>query len=345
MKYSIFCLFIFCIFINACKGKADDAKKNNPKPPPVVDVIVASYQSIENHIEVNGTVLPDEYVELRPEISGLLTYLNVKEGSFVKKGTVIARINNADLTSQLGKLKVQLDLAKTTEQRYKKLLDMSGINRADYDVALNQVNNIKADMNLQQVLIGKSVVTAPFSGVVGLRQISPGSYVSNSTVLATLQKIDRLKIDFAVPVEYAGAIKIGEKITIKMDADTSHVQTATIVATEPQANTSTRNMTVRAILENGKANAGSFVKVIVNGVANNKSIMVPANAIIPEDLSKMLVTVKNGKAVYVKVVTGMRQSDNVEVMSGINIGDSVVVSGVLFTRPNMPVKVREVKSR
>ena len=345
MKYYIFCLFIFCICINACKGKADDAKKNNPKPPPVVDVIVASYQSIENHIEVNGTVVPDEFAELRPEISGLLTYLNVNEGSFVKKGTVIARINNADLTSQLGKLKVQLDLAKTTEQRYKKLLDMSGINRADYDVALNQVNNIKADMNLQQVLIGKSVVTAPFSGVVGLRQISPGSYVSNSTVLATLQKIDRLKIDFAVPVEYAGAIKIGEKITIKMDADTSHVQTATIVATEPQANTSTRNMTVRAILENGKANAGSFVKVIVNGAANNKSIMVPANAIIPEDLSKMLVTVKNGKAVYVKVVTGMRQSDNVEVMSGINIGDSVVVSGVLFTRPNMPVKVREVKSR
>ena len=154
-----------------------------------------------------------------------------------------------------------------------------------------------------------------------------------------------MKIDFAVPVEYAGAIKIGEKITIKMDADTSHVQTATIVATEPQANTSTRNMMVRAILENGKANAGSFVKVIVNGVANNKSIMVPANAIIPEDLSKMLVTVKNGKAVYVKVVTGLRQSDNVEVVSGINIGDSVVVSGVLFTRPNMPVKVREVKSR
>ena len=116
------------------------------------------------------------------------------------------------------------------------------------------------------------------------------------------------------------------------------------MATEPQANTSTRNMMVRAILENGKANAGSFVKVIVNGVANNKSIMVPANAIIPEDLSKMLVTVKNGKAVYVKVVTGLRQSDNVEVVSGINIGDSVVVSGVLFTRPNMPVKVRGVKS-
>ncbi len=344
MKYFHLGLLIFGISFFSCKNNKDEAKKKQLAAPPVVDVIVATYQTLDNSIEVNGTVVPDEFVELHPEISGVLTYLNVKEGSFVNKGTVIARINNADLMSQLGKLKVQLALAKTTEQRYRKLLDISGINRADYDVALNAVNNLQADINVQEVLIGKSIVKAPFSGLVGLRQISPGAFVSNSTVLATIQKIDKLKIDFTLPEEYADKIKKGGYVTVKTDNDSTHRQRALIIATEPQANTSTRNMMVRSLLENGTANPGSFVKVMIDAGSDKNSVLVPTSAIIPEDISKTLVTVKNGKAMYIKVKTGVRQADNVEITDGIKAGDTVVVNGVLFTRPNMPVKVRSVKS-
>ena len=343
MKYFPYAFLFFCLVTGACKSKKEESNKNQKQPPPVVDVLIATYQPISNTIEVNGTVVPDEFVELHPEISGVLTYLNVSEGSFVKRGTIIARVNNSDLTSQLGKLKVQLSLARTTEQRYKKLLDINGINRADYDVALNQVNSLQADINVQQVMINKSIVKAPFGGVVGLRQISSGAYVNNSTILATIQKIDRLKIDFTLPQEYAGKIIKGSYVTIKTEGPDQGQQKAMIVATEPQANAATRNILVRAVLENGKANPGSFVKVLIDAGENKNSVMVPTSAIIPEDISKSLVTVKNGKAVYVKVQTGVRRAANIEVTNGVVAGDTIVVTGVLFTRPNAPVKVRSIK--
>ena len=235
----------------ACGGKKEDPKKNQKQSPPVVDVIVAKLQSLTNNIEVNGTVVADDFIELHPEISGIITYLNVQEGSKVAKGTVIARINNVDLVSQLNKLKVQLQLARQTEQRYKKLLDISGINRADYDIALNNVQALQSDINVQNVLIGKSIVRAPFSGVVGLRQISMGAFVNPATVLATIQKVDKLKVDFTLPVEYAAIVSKGMYVTIKTD-DSSTQNKALILAIEPQANTATRNLIVRALLNNSE---------------------------------------------------------------------------------------------
>ena len=343
MKYFLFFLFCLCFVIISCNSNKNKTQIKPPQPSPLVDVMIATFTSVGNTIEVNGTVVPDEFVELHPEISGILTYLNVSEGNWVNKGTVIARINNSDLTSQLSKLKVQLDLAKTTEQRYKKLLDINGINRADYDVALNQVNSLQADINAQQVYIGKSIVKAPFSGIVGLRQISPGAYVSNTTILATIQKVDKLKIDFSLPEEYAGTISKGKLVTVKINDDTTNQLKARVIATEPQANAATRNIMVRALLESGKANPGSFVKVLIENANNNKSVLVPTSAIIPEDISKSLVTVKNGKAVYVKVETGDRAATSIAITKGLAEGDTIVVTGVLFTKPNAPVKVRSVK--
>ena len=344
MKYFLFSLLFLAFTIMACESNKNKTQNKPQQPPPIVDVMIAKYQAIGNIVEVNGTVLPDEFVELHPEISGILTYLNVREGSWVSKGTVIARINNSDLVSQLNKLKVQLDLAKTTEQRYKKLLDINGINRADYDVAINQVNSLQADINAQQVYIGKSIVKAPFSGIVGLRQISQGAFVNNTTILATIQKVDKLKIDFSLPEVYAGTISRGKWVTVKINDDTLSQLKARVIATEPQANTTTRNIMVRALLENGKANPGSFVKVLIENANNNKSVLVPTSAIIPEDLNKSLVTVKNGKAVYVKVETGSRTAASIAITKGIAEGDTIVVTGVLFTKPNAPVKVRSVKN-
>src|SRR5262249_17838152 len=149
----------------------------------VVDVIVAKAQTITNHIEVNGTVVANEYVDLHPEASGRLIYLNVPEGRFVTAGTVIARVNDADLKAQIEKSKVQLDLAEKTEGRYKQLLSVNGINQSDYDAALNQVNGYKADIDYYQALLDKTVVKAPFDGTVGLRQVSLGAYVSPTTLI------------------------------------------------------------------------------------------------------------------------------------------------------------------
>jgi membrane fusion protein (multidrug efflux system) len=330
------------LLIASCKSKKTETKTTTATPPPTVDVIIVSPQTILNTLEANGSVVAGEFVEIRPEISGRLTYLNVAEGSRIGKGSVIAKINDADLRAQLNKVRVQLSLAQTTVERYKKLLDIQGINRADYDVALNQVNSLRADIGIIQADIAKTVIRAPFTGVVGLRQVSNGAYVSPQSVLATLQQTGNIRIDFTLPESNANVLKRGSAVVVEVGEQDK--RRATIIAIEPQISTATRNVLVRARLDNSQGlNAGSFVKVYVNaGEANG--MMVPANAIIPDARAKQVVVIKEGKAKFVDIQTGVRQEGAVQVTTGLNAGDSVVVSGVLFARPNAPVKIRSVKS-
>jgi len=329
--------------VTGCQGKPDPVKPKEA-PPTVVDVIVAGTQGLTNTVEANGNIVANEYVELHPEISGRITYLNVPEGHTIAQGTVIARINDADLQAQLSKSKVQLDLAQKTEERYKQLLNVNGINQADYDNALNQVNSLKADIQYTQTLIDKTVIKAPFSGVVGLRQVSPGAFVTAASIIATIQQVSKVKIDFTIPEEYSNLIKKGSLVDVEVDAAQQLRKKAVVIATEPQVNQSTRNLKIRAILREGTANPGAFVKVFVDAGGNKKAIMIPTNSIIPEDKNNQVILVKNGKASFVNVKTGMRESNNVEVVSGIQTGDSVVVTGVLFARPKSVLKVRSVKT-
>ncbi len=328
-----------------CKGKSEKTVAPKETPPVLVDVMIAEKQPITNVIEANGTVIANEYVELRPEVSGRLIYLNFAEGKNIAKGAVVARVNDADLRAQIAKSKVQLDLAETTVSRYKQLLDINGLNQADYDAALNQVNSLKADMVYTQALIDKTVIRAPFSGVAGLRQVSPGAYVTPATVIATLQQTQQVKIDFTLPDVYSSSIKNGATIEVELDAETKQKSKATIVATEPGANTDTRNLRVRALLQGTKINPGAFVKVFIDAGKERTSVKIPANCIIPDDKNNQVIIVKNGIANFVNIKTGVREANSVEVVSGINPGDSVVVTGVLFARPKSKVKVRSVKKQ
>jgi membrane fusion protein, multidrug efflux system len=335
-------LFFSVLLVISCKEKKDPVSRPKSAGTTVVDVIVAKAQTITNHIEVNGTVVANEYVDLHPEASGRLIYLNVPEGKFVSAGTVIARVNDADLKAQIEKSKVQLDLAEKTEGRYKQLLSVNGINQSDYDAALNQVNGYKADIDYYQALLDKTVVKAPFDGTVGLRQVSLGAYVSPTTLIASIQQLDKIKIDFTLPEEYSNVIKVGGTVDIGVDMSSRQKQKAIIMAVEPQVIQTTRNIKVRAILPNSKANPGAFVKVYVNAGEDKNALMVPTNCIIPDDRNKQIVLVKDGKAQFVNVETGLRQDNNVEISNGIKAGDTVVVTGVLFARPKSEVKIRNI---
>jgi membrane fusion protein (multidrug efflux system) len=341
--YSIELMVLACML--SCNSKEE--KKDPPKlPPPVVDVIVAQPQTVSNTIEANGTVVANEFAELHPETSGRITYLNVPEGKFITKGTVIARINDADLVANLNKSKATLKLAQDYVERLKPLLSVQGINQADYDAAVNTVISTQADIQYTQALIDKTVVRAPFDGVIGLRQVSIGAYVSNADVIATMQQINNLKIDFTVPEEYGKYISTGSAVQVRMDAITDTVKhSATVIAIEPQANTVTRNLKVRAVLQHtAAANPGAFIKVYIVQGETKQSILVPTNCIIPSDINKQLILVKNGNAQFTDVTTGVRLQSNVEITSGVNTGDSVVVTGVLFAKDKKPVKVRKVLS-
>jgi membrane fusion protein (multidrug efflux system) len=337
-----FRVILLLVFLAACANKTDSTKPK-ASPPTIVDVLIATSKPMSNTLEVNGTVVANEYVELHPEASGRLTYLYVPEGKLIKKGTLIAKVNNADLQAQLEKSKVALDLAMKTEDRDKQLLAVNGINQSDYDAALNIVNGFRADIEYNQALLDKTILKAPFDGYIGLRQVSVGAYVSPTTLIATLLQLDKIKIDFSVPEDYSSILKVGATVDVELD-ETGKKRSATIIAMEPQVNQATRNMTVRAILENGVANPGSFVKVYVSSRLNKKAILIPTNALIPDDKNNQVVLVKQGKASFVNVKTGIRLSNNVEITAGIQVGDTVVVTGVLFARPKSPLHVRNTRT-
>jgi len=321
----------------SCKNGADKQKKE-PAPVPV-DIIIAHEESFPKTIEVNGNVLSEDMVELRPEISGRLTYLNIPDGSSVSKGAVLAKINDAELQAQLKQVQVQLDLATKTEERLRKLLAINGINQADYDEALSKVDLYKANISVLNTQIDKTIIKAPFSGKLGLRQVSAGAYVTPQTLIGTLQQTDKIKIDFSIPESYEKMISVGKNIVIKANNSDNELN-AVISAIEPQISTATRNLKVRARLGEGTLIPGAFVKVYLK--EDSKGIIVPTNIIIPDAYSNQVVVIKKGKAKFVNVEIGTRTADFAEISSGLNVGDSVVVSGVLFVRPNATVKIKGI---
>jgi len=337
MRYIIVLFFILGLV--ACKRKAQIQKE---KPPVTVDVIIAEKVNFPSSIEVNGVSLSEEMIELHPEISGRLTYLNVPDGATVKEGTVLAKINDADLQAQLEQQKVQLDLANKTENRLKELLAVNGVNQSDYDAALSQVNTINANIKVLYAQIDKTVIRAAFNGKLGLRLVSPGAYVTPQTLIGTLEQSDKIKIDFTVPSSYANLVDVGNTVFVQTN-ESDEKLIAVISAIEPQINVSTRNITVRARLKSGTISPGAFVKVLLN--KKEAGIAVPSNALIPDASSNQVIVIKNLKAVFKNVETGIRAADVVELLSGVNPGDTIVVSGVLFVRPNALVKIRKIRTQ
>ena len=328
-------ILLVALGLVSCKGKTDKTKE---KPPATVDVMIAEKVNFSSSVEVNGSALSEEMIELRPEISGRLILLNIPDGVTVTKGTILAKINDAELQAQMEQQKVQLDIATKTEQRLNKLLAVNGVNQAEYDVALSQVNNINANINVLNAQIDKTVIKAPFNGKLGLRMVSLGAYVTPQTVLGTLQQTDNVKIDFTVPESYANLVAVGNEVNIQTNSSDEKL-IAVVSAIEPQINTATRNLKIRALLKSGNVRPGAFIKVMLN--KEEQSIVVPSNAIIPDAFSNQVVVIKDNKAVFVNVETGIRNADVIQLLSGVNPGDSIAVSGILFVRPNTEVKVRK----
>jgi membrane fusion protein (multidrug efflux system) len=332
------------LLLFSCKEekKENADSKAKPSSATIVDVLIAGAGNIDNNVEVNGAIIPMETVNINPEVSGRLTMLNAPDGGRVTQGAILARINDADLQANLSKTKVLLEMAQKTEERLRKLLAINGINQSEYDLALNQVNSLKADLLVTQAQLDKTIIRAPFTGVLGLRQISPGAYVTPAITLTTLQQVDRVKIDFNVPEFYTNMIRVGGSVQIQTN-ESNLKRRATIVATDPQINPTTRNLRVRAVLDGNAIAPGTFVKVFLEAGKNKNSILVPTNAIIPDARAKKIIVAKGGEGVFVDIETGLRGTGFVEVTKGLNPGDSVVVTGVLFVRPKQPVKVRSVK--
>ncbi|MDX2196283.1 MAG: efflux RND transporter periplasmic adaptor subunit [Cytophagales bacterium] len=325
---------IILVFAYCNSNKTNTIPKD--APPVEVGIMVAQMISFDKIYEASGNVLPHEFVNIFPETAGKLTYLQIDEGSSVSQGTILAKINNAELVAQLSAFQLQADIYTKTEDRLRKLLDVNGVSQAEYDEALTKLNTAKANIKVIEAQIEKTIIRAPFSGVLGLRMVSNGAYVNPQTLLCTLQETSHLKVDFNIPQEYGGKLKRGSIVSV-ISQDKEY--NAIVYASEPAINSNTGNQKIRAKIQ-ADITPGSYAKVRLK--EKTKGILVPTYALIPEATANKLVVMRGGKVAYAKVATGTRQAQNVEITSGILQGDTVIVAGVLFVRPNSSVKIKKV---
>ncbi|MEP6645575.1 MAG: efflux RND transporter periplasmic adaptor subunit [Saprospiraceae bacterium] len=334
-------LLTLTIFV-FCKNKNANTVAHTASPAPSaalkVDGLITKDQPLSANIEVPGTVQAYETTEIHPEVSGRLVNLNLKEGGNVSNGALLAKLYDGDLQAQMRKLDVQLKIADQTEKRQAELLKIQGISQQEYDLSLLQVQGLKADKDIVSESIRKTEIRAPFSGKLGLRNVSPGAYVTPSTVLSNISEVDRLKIEFNVPERYGSLLKNGLQILFTVDGSTTTYK-ANIVATEIEIDENTRSLAVRAlILQKDKMLIpGTFAKVKIVLGENANALLIPNSAILPLGRKKQIYLYKSGKAVATDIVTGVRDSTNIQVVTGIKQGDTVITSGILFLRPGIEV--------
>lgn len=305
--------------------------------------IVLKYQTIDNNILVSGGVLADEEVELKSEISGKVTAIYFTEGRSVTKGDSLVKINDSELQAQLQRLKYRKELLSDIEFRQKKLLEKNAISQEEYDTALNELNVNKAETEVIRAQIDKTLIKAPFNGIIGLRNVSEGSFVTNQTLIASLQSINQVKIDFAIPEKYSSDIKTGDRVSFKISGSETRYN-ATVYAIEPKIDPMTRTLKIRAKASNPglKLLPGSFadVEVILKKIDN--TILVPTESVVPELKGQKVFLVKDGKAFPQSIQTGIRTDKYVQVLSGLNQNDTLITTGILQVKPGMPVKISEL---
>jgi membrane fusion protein, multidrug efflux system len=323
----------------------DDKKRpimgvNRSVGPLVVEAYQVGYKSISDHIEVPGTLLPAEETELRSEVSGRIVVLNINEGSQVRKGTLLVKLFDKDLQAQLKKLFVQCQIAIKTEERQRELLSINGISQQEYDLTALQVDNLNADIEAIQIAISQTEIHAPYDGQIGLRNVSVGSYLSTSDIVATIRQINQLKLEFSVPEKYAKSINKGYRIKFRVDGG-GQEYTGLVLATESGVDQATRTLRVRALVNgnNKELVPGIFAKVKLELGNDAKALLVPSQAIIPQVRNKQVILLRGDSAVFVVVETGLRDSAFVQVTNGLKPGDTVITTGLMAVRPNAKIKV------
>jgi membrane fusion protein (multidrug efflux system) len=240
------------------------------------------------------------------------------------------KINDEDLQAQLKKLQLQEKLASEKEARQKKLLAINGISQEEYDASLTQLNSFAADIEVLKAQISKTQITAPFNGTVGLKNISEGSYVTPGTQIAAIQQTDPMKLDFYVPEKYAALVKVNGKLTFTTEVG-NEKHDAVVMAIEPKVDAATRTIQVRAKTENRNGNlfSGSFVRIEFSLEETEDALMIPTESIIPILKGQKVFVSRGGKAEEVKVETGLRSENKVQILKGLAIGDTVIATGIM----------------
>ena len=333
---------------SSSKKDAPQPSKGGPggpgnRPPVRADAYIVHSKLLLDNIEIPGTLVSNESTEIHPEVAGRITSINFKEGAFVSKGVLLVKLNDADLQAQKRKLLVQLQVARQNENRSEQLLKIQGISKQDYETVALQVTNVNADLAVVETQIEKTNIRAPFTGKLGLRMVSVGAYVSPTTVISTISQPNQLKLDFTVPERYTNQISNGKFVNFTVDGS-DRTYAAKVMATESNITQDTRTLQVRATVTGTTVGLvpGNFAKVTLDFQPDPNAIVIPSQAIVPQARGKKVYMYSGGKAKFVDVTTGIRDSANVQITSGLKAGDTVLITGLLALKPDAKVMLGKV---
>ena len=337
----IFALPMLLMAAIGCKDKKEMPAKGGGRPNNIkVEGYVVVPQAYQNNYTASGSLLPNESIEIHPEISGRVTGIYFTEGSYVKKGQTLLQINDAEIRAQIQKLKAQKQLQVKLMERQKELVNIGGISKQDYETTQTNISSIDADIAFSEAQLRSTKIVAPFDGRIGIRSISPGAIISPTTAITVLQQTHQLKMDFSIPDRYRDIVRNGKEVFFSVSGMLDTLS-GKISAIDPGADQTTRTIKVRAIVPNpdNKLSAGSFAHVVIPFESTNNAILIPSQAVIPTTRDKQVAIVKNGKADLVTVQLGERTTDKVEVTQGLQSGDTVITTGLMQVKPGMDVQI------
>ena len=327
------------------KSKNDESKKFGDKDKPTtVTGIVVQTSTFDNNLSLSGSIEANEQVEIHSEVSGIVEGIYFTEGTYVNKGQVLFKVNDIELRAQLKQAQTKEGLAAENERRAKLLLQKEAISQEEFDVANADYASMKAQTQLIKAQIAKTSVKAPFSGKIGLRSISPGTYITPTVLVAKLVNTGKLKITFSIPEKYASQVKSGSVIDFSVSGS-NKTYTAKIYAIEPEIEVATRTLKIRAIADNvdGKLFPGTFADVKLPLSIIKDAIVVPSEAIVPIQDGKKVYIANMGKAKEVMVDATTRTDASILILSGLKAGDTLITSGVMSLKNDAPIKVNVKK--
>jgi len=337
--------FLLPLFLLSCGDKEEKGKNAQSSGPLMVQGFVALPQQGGGELLLTGQIMAGEEVELRAEVAGRVVRIGFSEGAAVSKGQLLVKINDQELQAQLQQLRLDQKLAEEKEARREKLFKAGGMSQEEYDEARNVLADVRARIATLEAQVAKTEIRAPFSGTIGLREVSEGSFVNAGALIASLQSNDPYKLEFSVPERYAPGVRKGEKVSFIPEGGRDTLQ-ATIYAYDPKIDEASRSLRIRAICENAKEGLlpGAFAKVRLKLAQDASVLPVPAEAVI-QDLGGQKVFIgKNGKATPVKVEIANRSALMADVVSGLQAGDTVIVTGIQQLRPGAVVKITAVRN-
>jgi membrane fusion protein (multidrug efflux system) len=341
--YALFFFITICVLLLFACHKGNNASVSRSGGPMPIEVYVTKASLLENIIRTPGSILPNEEVELKTEIPGRIVSLNFREGSRVAGGTILIQIDDSELKAELHKYQAQLRLAEEDEKRKKELLAIKGVSQEIYDQSLSSLESLRADIELTNSQIRKSRIIAPFNGVIGLRYVSEGAFVSSGDKIATLVQLDPLRIEFSVPEKYAALVHNSMQVEFTV-AGSDKTYSAIVFAFEPMIDETSRTLKVRAGTSNTdrKLIPGGYADLTINLQTIKDAIMVPTQVIIPSLDKQNVFVLKNGHVVYTEVTTGTQTDKMIRITSGLSVGDTIAMTGILALKDHMPAVATKI---